>query len=931
MARTARWLVLPLGWALVAAVSASEAASRSEWNVDDVVRVERTSEWVLSRDGSRAVWVRSEVVGEGKEERRVSNLWLTRVREGASSPLTQGHDTVSSPALSPDGSQVAFLSTRRIPGAGEEVASPQVWVMPLEGGEATPLTRFDRPVKGVAWIDSTSLLVVAAESRSLWEQEREAVGDDSTPVDEAEHTPPVRLFRVSLAGGKVTRLMQNENWIERVAVSPDGRRAVVVAQQSVTYEFDQRVPPTTELLNLADGTSVRLFADGVLRPEAVRWAPDASGFFFVNEFSRHPRYRQATVRQLWFFDVARGSAEHVSQGWERGLGGAFAPTTSGVVALLADGVHFRPVRLARGRDGWQRVELVGRRAATIRDLVASADGGVVLFESSTATEPPQWYAARMEGNTIVEERVVTDLNRRYVGKPTGRAEVIRWKGARNEEVEGILYYPLAYEPGKRYPLVLDLHGGPAGTDADEWSQSWTSPIMLWRQRGAFVLQVNYHGSAGYGLDWVESIGGGKYYELEIPDIEKGVDELLRRGLVDPQRLASSGWSNGGILTVELITRTQRYRAAAVGAADVEWISDWGNVAFGAAFDNYYLGGPPWEIPQVYLAKSPLFRLASVTTPTIVTTGTADTSVPPGQSRSLFHALQQIGAAPVRLVLFPGEEHALEKIVHQRRKVEEDLAWFDRYLFASPQREQEGVKAGSLLEGLLLRHAAARVGAAFGVLQGGVLVPETVAVGELEVGRFEVTRAQFAAFDPRLALAPGEENLPVAGVSFQQAQAYAAWLAERTGRAFRLPTLEEAEKLAEDAGRNGNTLDRWAGYSPNPDDTRALHRTLAQLPAGALLLPVGSLAPWAAEGVFDLDGNVAEWAVASDGSGQVVGASADLPRDERSTAPATPAYTGLRVVVGPLPGRGATSGPVGWGATRPPARQAGSAGRGPRGR
>ncbi len=896
MERTAPWFVTSLVVALVAAVAAGETVRGGEWSVDDVVLEERASEWVLARDGTRAVWVRSEVVGEGKEEQRVSNLWLTRLREGESVPLTRGHDTVSAPAISPDGKRAAFLSTRGIPGAGEEVASPQVWIVPLDGGEAYPLTRFDRPVKGVAWIDTASLLVLAEESRSLWEREREEAGDDATLVHDAEHTPPVRLFRVSLEGGKVTRLTHNDSWIERVAVAPDGRRAVVVAQQSVSYEFDQRVPPTTELLDLADGTSVRLFEDGVLRPEAVSWAQDASGFYFVNEFSRHPRYRQATVRQLWFFDLARGSAEHVSEGWERGLGGAFAPTNLGVVALLADGVRYRAVRFERRRDGWRRVELAGRRTATIRDLVVSGDGGVVVFESSTATEPPQWYAARLAGNAIVEERVVTDLNRRYLGKPTGRAEVIRWRGARDEEVEGILYYPLAYEPGTRYPLVLDLHGGPAGTDADEWSQSWTSPIMLWRQRGAFVLQVNYHGSAGYGLDWVESIGGGKYYELEIPDIERGVDELIRRGLVDPQRLASSGWSNGGILTVELITRTQRYRAAAVGAADVEWISDWGNVAFGAAFDNYYLGGPPWEIPDVYVAKSPLFRLTAVTTPTIVTTGTADTNVPPGQSRSLFHALEQIGAAPVRLVLFPGEEHALKKIVHQRRKVEEDLAWFDRYLFGSPPPELEGVKAGSLLEGLLVRRGAARSGAAFGVLHGGVLVPETVALDGLEVGRFEVTRAQFAAFDASLVVAPGEENLPVGGVSFEQARAYAAWLAERTGRAFRLPTVEEATRLAAQAGGDGNTLNRWAGYPPNPDDTRRLHRALAPLPAGALLLPVGSLAPCAAGGAFDLDGNVAEWAVAPDGTGRAVGASADLPRDDRATATAAPAYTGLRVVV-----------------------------------
>ena len=116
---------------------------------------------------------------------------------------------------------------------------------------------------------------------------------------------------------------------------------------------------------------------------------------------------------------------------------------------------------------------------------------------------------------------------------------------------------------------------------DRWSQGYTSPKLILCERGAFVFEVNYHGSSNYGLEWVESIGNGKYYELEIDDIERGVDALIERGLVDADRLATMGWSNGAILSTELITRTRRYKAASCGAGDVEWISDWANVDFGA--------------------------------------------------------------------------------------------------------------------------------------------------------------------------------------------------------------------------------------------------------------------------------------------------------------------------------------------------------------
>jgi hypothetical protein len=254
-------------------------------------------------------------------------------------------------------------------------------------------------------------------------------------------------------------------------------------------------------------------------------------------------------------------------------------------------------------------------------------------------------------------------------------------------------------------------------------------------------------------------------------------------------------------------------------------------------------------------------------------------------------------APVKLVLYPGEPHGLRKIAHQRRKVAEDLAWLEEHLFATHEPANEAVKEGSLLEGLLQRSRAARVGRALGREEDGVLVPETVAFEGLVVGRFEVTRAQYAASDPGYELVPGEENLPVTGLAFERAQAYAEWLAATTGRPFRLPTEAEAKRLAKAAGHGGNTLDRWAGYTPNPEDAERLAAALAELAAAALLLPVGQHPGQGGEPVFDLDGNAAEWAVGEGGRGVAVGPSAERSTDARSSTAASADYTGWRVVVG----------------------------------
>jgi dipeptidyl aminopeptidase/acylaminoacyl peptidase len=933
-ALVASTLALPLPFSAFAAANGEAEAPAlpdPRWSVDDVIAAEGAEDWTVSRDGRLAAWVKTTMVTEEGEQKPAANLQLCRLdgeaAPGSASekpcrPLTRGPGERTDPAFSPDAAHIAYRSADPLPDAGGgenggDDDKPQLWVLPLAGGAPWPLTRFDRPVAVFGWIDSRSLAVLAAESPTAWEREREEAGDSSVVVEDAEREPPVRLFRVGL-DGEVERITDNRLWLDGLAVAPDGRRAVVAERESLSFEFDARVPPRLYLVDLATGGRTLLLEGERLLPYAVQWAPDSSGFYFVDRRSNHPLYREATVADLWFYDLAASSPSRLPLD-PRGLGGAYAPTPDGVIALEASGVRLTPVRVARTAGGWERRPLAAGHDGQIQGWELAPGGTSLVYKRSTAAMPPQWWTARLEGDAIAAPRELTDLNPSWRAKPTGRVEVVRWAGALGEEVEGLLHYPLdwfedgAAAPGRtpgRRPLILNIHGGPAGADYDAWDFDWADPVMLWRQRGAFVLQANYHGSSDYGLDWVTSIEK-RYYELEVPDLEAGVDFAIAGGLADPERLAAIGWSNGGILTAALITESRRYRAASIGAADVEWISDWANVDFGATFDNYYFGGPPWEIPEVYIEKSPFFDLPEVTTPSIVFTGTEDRAVPPHQSWSIYRVLQQVGKAPVRLVLFPGEPHSLRKPAHQRRKVEEEMAWLERWLWgeegggARPgARRPEAVPAGSPLAALLGRAKAARARDAFGVEAGGVLAPETVPFRGLAVGRFEVTRAQWAEFDPAAAPAPGEEELPATGMPFERAREYAAWLAAKTGRPFRLPTAAEAEALAgaaENGGGGGNTLARWTGAAPNPEDGAAIAAALAEAAArlgraAPLLLPVGSFPGTGDDPLFDLDGNAAEWAAGDDGAGVPAGPSADRADDPRGGESASdPAYVGLRVV------------------------------------
>lgn len=885
--------------ATLAGAAASPAEKKAEWTADDLLLFETAEQFRISPDGRWAVWVKSTV--DTEKGQRVSNLWLSSLTEKKEVQLTRGNYTHASPRWSPDGQRLSFLSTRPLPKAKPDLAPAQLWLMSPFGGEPWPLTEFERGVRAYEWRDKDSLVFAAQEDPTQYERAIKEKKDTSQVVEDAPHEPPVRLFRLSVKEKKVKRLTENDDWIDLLEVSSDGRWALTRHQRSLSYEFDQRVPPVTFLTNLDTGEQKQLFADGKLIPFNVGWARDNQGFYFASEYTRHPRYRTATIALLYYYDLASGEPRQVELGWPNGLGfGAFEITSDGAVAALAGGVRFQLARYTKSGGGWSRARLEGEHVTNIFGFALGQDGQSVVYNHSKANQPTQWYHATLNGAKLENTAPLTDLNPGFKHKPLPKVEIVRWRGARNEEVEGVLYYPLNYEEGKRYPLILSIHGGPAGADLDSWGPSWGSTNLLLEQKGAFVLEANYHGSANYGLDWVESICCGNYYDLEIPDLEAGVDALIARGLVDPDKLGTMGWSNGSILSIELVTRNPRYKAASVGAGDVEWISDWANVDFGDAFDNYYLGASPLEDPELYIRKSPFFRMKNVKTPTLIFFGTEDRNVPTSQGWSHYRALQQLGQTEVRFILFPGEAHGPRMLPHQRRKVEEELAWFDRHLFGTYQAPNEAFKEGSPLDAALKRQRIQQDGARYGVVAKKTLIPEVVKHKDLELGRFEVTRAQYAAFDRAYKVEPGAENFPASNINFEQARTYCAWLAKVTGETYRLANEDEVKGIYESAAGNENTLDYWAGYALNPDDAARLVKKVAELPGAAPLLREAGRFQGRGEDelVFDLGGNAAEWVIAADGKGKLLGGSADRPADAKARAgEAAAPYRGFRVLRG----------------------------------
>jgi dipeptidyl aminopeptidase/acylaminoacyl peptidase len=879
-----------------------EKISQSAWKIEDIVNQEYVGSIEISPDGASTVWVKT--TPNKEKDRRASHLYLTNLRdESETLQLTRGDESEFSPKWSPSGKIISFLCSRKAKKEEEEKEKKeetpviQVWFLDRRGGEPWQVTQLPMGVISYEWVDENRLLLLARESRTLLEQQQKEKKDTAYVAEDQEHMTPQRLFLFDIKEKKATRITTNTDQISNFELSHNKKWVLTRNEQSVRYEVDKKIKPKFFLVNMEDKSSTELFADPTFKPVLMAWAMDDQGFYFSVLKTSDYVNEGPGADFLYYFDINSKKYEEVPLDWGWGLFYlGFQARDDGFIAALAYGARPKWRRYFKNGSTYIYKELEGKHYPNIYGLALQEKGNTAIYSYSTASQPTQWFLASLEGNVLKSEKPIIEVNSNFKDKPKAKTEVIKWVGALDEPVEGILYYPHNYQEGKRYPLFLSIHGGPTGVDMDVFDESWGGYPNLLAQKGAFVLLPNYHGSGGYGQSFAESIKG-HYYDLEIPDILKGIDTLIQKGMVDPDRLGTMGWSNGGILTVALSVWTDRFKVAGVGAADVDWISDYGNCAFGVSFDNYYFKGSPWDQVEHYLQKSPLFHLKDMKIPTIIFHGTEDTNVPYEQGWEYYRALQQIGKAPVRFIVFPGEPHGLGKLTHQQRKMEEEIAWFDKHFFKTAEAQNEALKKGSPLDIAIKMAGFARVGNSYGQRIKRNLVPEFVKTEDLEVCRFEVTRAQWASFDKNFKFEPGTENYPVSNITFNQAKKYTAWLKSIMGKTYRLPTVAEAEKLAKKMDKNDNNLECWAGYTLNSDDAKLLLEKVKALKGFVpLLLPVDRFPGVGEEMIYGLGGNVAEWALDEKGAGKVIGYSAiSYPDPNAGYAQPPIEYTGLRIV------------------------------------
>ena len=644
---------------IVAAAACWAAAQEQPTMTPEIVESLRSvTQAVISPDGAMVAYVLG-VPREPTEEPGLAHaeIWVVSFEGGAARPYVTGAGRATSVAWSPDGGELAFLSDR---GGGT-----QVHAIPIGGGEARPLTSSPTSVHSFRWSpDGGSIAYVATDPLGEDEQAARAAGRDWRVVDrDYRHR---RIHVVDLEGGadRVVTPAQYSVWAFNW--SPCGRYFVAAASDIPTTDASYMFKHLY-VVDIADGSRRLLCAtEGKLGTPA--WSPGGGAIAWNGAVDLYDE----TTGSLFIVPAGGGEPLNLTPGYE-GTVMSFSWLDDETIAYTALERQHTFLYLQPAAGGGPRRVTEAGPIFTSADF--SGDGSRFAACASTATHPNELFVGEAEDRTL--ERL-SDSNPVLHGMRFGEQEIVSWTAGDGLELEGVLIKPVGFRRGERYPLVVQVHGGPESAYMDGWNTSYSRWSQMLAGRGYVVFQPNYRASTGRGV----AFGKADHFDLggrEFRDVVDGVDHLIEIGMVDPDRVGIGGGSYGGYFSAIAATRfSHRFAAAVVFAGITNWFSFQGTSDIPWENTLVHWEQKWYEHPAETWAGSPMAYIRDARTPTLIAHGERDLRVPLGQGWELYTGMRFVGC-PVEFVIYPREPHGLREPAHRLDYAARAIAWFDRYL------------------------------------------------------------------------------------------------------------------------------------------------------------------------------------------------------------------------------------------------------------
>ncbi|MEK6408908.1 MAG: S9 family peptidase [Acidobacteriota bacterium] len=687
--RLSRILVLFL--AFTTAVAAQQPAKRP-LKLDDIPRVREVRDPQISPDGKWVAYVVSAI--DVKEDKSNAHIWMAGFDGKSDRQITWSLDSESSPRWSPDGKYLSFTSSR--PG---KTKGNQVWLLDRSGGEAMQLTELKGRLQGHEWSPDSKRLALV-------------VGDPDPEAD--ANTPPTPEAGATGAPGAAARPKAPKPIvIDRYKFKQDGQGYLLSGRHSYIYLFD------------IESKKLDRLGTGKWDEAVPSWSPDGSRIAYMSNHAEDPDREPSA--QIFVADAKPGASEkQLTQATSRGGRSRLEWSADGKwIAFLegdekkysAYGMSHLTIVASDGSGAPARVKAVEALDRGVSSPSFSADGKSIRFLvtddrsvypaqvnlAAGAVErlmsPPivmsSWDSAAGRsivlsgGNTKHTEvyaveggalRQITHHNDALFSElDIASTEEVNFRSKDGTEVHGLLTYPAGYVKGTRVPLLLRIHGGPNGQD----QHSFSFERQFFAANGYAVLAVNYRGSSGRGMKYSRSIfADWGHYEVE--DLQAGVDHVIKMGVGDPDRLGIGGWSYGGILTDYMIASDTRFKAATSGAGTAFTVAFYGTDQYILQYD--YEIGPPWDPKawETYQKISyPFLHAYRIKTPTLFLGGERDFNVPIQGGQQMYQALRSLGV-DTQMIIYPNENHGIQRPSYQRDRYERYLAWYDKYLKKAPE-------------------------------------------------------------------------------------------------------------------------------------------------------------------------------------------------------------------------------------------------------